>query len=356
MRPFERTKGRPGKVWGPLLTKEVPLPTNSWFENLVLGDSLDDEMTSRVFTIPYVMDTAGPVAGVRTHGSGVKASVNIVEQTWNPLYGVTLGSVEAVQAQVVRDTGSGAPRQFGIELQWSAREKAGAFMSAPVVRGSPYTTMTYQGMTPKVVASMAPLNGQVLVDGRLVDCAALGEDVANATAHGSVDPEAPAFWVERDVAVTFAASDMTWLVFVSSPGLFRCDFRGALAPPNQLKVPFFRLEAAAVVREGGLRLALVNNCTTATSDPTFCPAAPTGVRKHDRTGYAALLRAHAGVYPAVSPDQALCAPPPTLSLCSASHRCCRIAVLSLPSLRPRCALAAPSLRPRCALAAPSLRR
>jgi hypothetical protein len=67
-------------VWGPLLTAQTPLPTNSWFENLVLGDLLNDETTSRVFSIPYMLDTAGPVPGVRTHGTGVKATANTVEQ------------------------------------------------------------------------------------------------------------------------------------------------------------------------------------------------------------------------------------------------------------------------------------
>ena len=41
----------------------------------------------------------------------------------------------------MRDKGTGPPKQFGIELQWSANELAGAYLSAPIVRGSPYTTV-----------------------------------------------------------------------------------------------------------------------------------------------------------------------------------------------------------------------
>lgn len=36
--PFVRTVGQPSEVWGSLLTQNTPLPTNSWWQNFVLGD------------------------------------------------------------------------------------------------------------------------------------------------------------------------------------------------------------------------------------------------------------------------------------------------------------------------------
>lgn len=98
---------------------------------------------ARVFVIPYVIDMAGAIPGPRSHASGVKAGTNTVEQAWNPGYGVTIGSVEKVGPQKVRDYGTGGPKQFGIELLWSATDRAGAFLSAPIVRGSPYTTVWF---------------------------------------------------------------------------------------------------------------------------------------------------------------------------------------------------------------------
>ena len=100
------------QVWGSVLTEKTPLPTNAWYENLVLGKDLASESTSRVFSIPYVLDTAGATPGVRTHGTGVKAEATTVEQTWNPLYGVTLGAVESLSARTV----SAVPFFFGAAL------------------------------------------------------------------------------------------------------------------------------------------------------------------------------------------------------------------------------------------------
>jgi hypothetical protein len=44
----------------------TPLPTNSWFQNLLLGDSQTTQ-ENKIFQIPYIIDTAGFIPGVRTH-------------------------------------------------------------------------------------------------------------------------------------------------------------------------------------------------------------------------------------------------------------------------------------------------
>ena len=46
MKPFVRTVGQPTDVWGALLTTNTPLPTNSWWENLVLGHAHADPVRS----------------------------------------------------------------------------------------------------------------------------------------------------------------------------------------------------------------------------------------------------------------------------------------------------------------------
>ena len=72
----------PGPIFGELLNLKVPLPTNSWCENLFLGAS-NTESTNRVYQVPYVIDTEvhGNLStqGVETHPAHVQANKNMVE-------------------------------------------------------------------------------------------------------------------------------------------------------------------------------------------------------------------------------------------------------------------------------------
>ena len=72
----------PGPIFGELLNKNVPLPTNSWCENLFLGESTT-ESTNRVYQLPYVIDTEvhgnASTQGVETHPAHVQANENMVE-------------------------------------------------------------------------------------------------------------------------------------------------------------------------------------------------------------------------------------------------------------------------------------
>ena len=64
---------KPGLIFGDLLTRQIPLPTNSWYENFLLGFSNTDP-ENKVFQVPYVLDTAGPIPGMRTHATHVQAN------------------------------------------------------------------------------------------------------------------------------------------------------------------------------------------------------------------------------------------------------------------------------------------
>ena len=71
----------PGPIFGDLLLKKVPLPTNSWCENFFLGDSNTESM-NRVFQLPYVIDTEthnGTTQGLDTHPAHVQANDRTVE-------------------------------------------------------------------------------------------------------------------------------------------------------------------------------------------------------------------------------------------------------------------------------------
>ena len=71
----------PGPIFGDLLLAKVPLPTNSWCENLFLGDTNTASM-NRVFQLPYVIDTESindDTQGVNTHPAHVQANDRVVE-------------------------------------------------------------------------------------------------------------------------------------------------------------------------------------------------------------------------------------------------------------------------------------
>ena len=65
---------QPGPVFGSRLShgaqvSGVPLPTNAWYQNALIGDNLDIKPTEhqRVYTVPYVIDFVGPIPGIRTN-------------------------------------------------------------------------------------------------------------------------------------------------------------------------------------------------------------------------------------------------------------------------------------------------
>jgi hypothetical protein len=73
-RPYD---SRPSKAFGELLDKGIPLPTNTWYENFVLGSD-NTVAESNVFQVPYILDTSGHLTGLRTHACHVQASAKTV--------------------------------------------------------------------------------------------------------------------------------------------------------------------------------------------------------------------------------------------------------------------------------------
>lgn len=66
------SESMPGPIFGDLLNQDVPLPTNSWYENLFLGYN-NNGLDNKVFQVPYILDTGSSVAGIRTHPCHVQA-------------------------------------------------------------------------------------------------------------------------------------------------------------------------------------------------------------------------------------------------------------------------------------------
>lgn len=295
----------PGAIFGELLEKHVPLPTNSWCENLFLGESNTDS-TNRVYQLPYVIDTEvhGNMStqGVETHPCHVQANENMVEMIYQPRNGITLGSNETFlpQHQVSADTDLALGRLSTV-LEWKSQEytdfRTGPFMKTAIVRGSPYTSMEYKDATPKVTLQraikMAPVidndESNTLLCGQ-------GEGVFG-------EPKT----VESEVRISFEVSDFTWLIFFSEPTEIVCSSLpeppaifyglGVPPPPNEPHGKF-EIMSTKPMHVGMIRVALANNCTEG-KNPEYCAELGTPT---DNSGYMELLRAHSDVYPTGKAD------------------------------------------------------
>lgn len=75
---------KPGRILDNLISvdpesriPDTPLPTNTWYQNLILGDSnIDPE--NKIFQIPHIIDTAGYIRGIRTHPCHMQANDRMV--------------------------------------------------------------------------------------------------------------------------------------------------------------------------------------------------------------------------------------------------------------------------------------
>ncbi len=74
---------KPGVIFAGL-GKNIPLPTNSWYENLFLGGQSNTLAENSVFQVPYILDTSGFIQGIRTHPCHVQANDRtVMVRTYN---------------------------------------------------------------------------------------------------------------------------------------------------------------------------------------------------------------------------------------------------------------------------------
>ena len=60
---------KPGQVLSQIRKHKTAIPTNSWCESLFIADGKNDY--NRVFQIPYIVDVAGIIPGLRSHPARV---------------------------------------------------------------------------------------------------------------------------------------------------------------------------------------------------------------------------------------------------------------------------------------------
>ncbi|KAL7552098.1 hypothetical protein ACHAWF_015310 [Thalassiosira exigua] len=331
---FERPESsRPEAVFGavrdgPLSTGSGgrPLPTNEWYLNLLVG--LNDDPgpngrydnyageENRVYTIPYVVDTVGPIAGIRLHHPYVLSYGTVVQTAFVPQHGLTLGTADdGFTRKYAVDEGT-LPNKLGVGVRWTADGDASddearsgrrrATMRSRILRGMPYGTVEYEaGANPTIASEIVPF--APIADGTTtMECGTLPIDDGapeNATGRATV--------VAREVELSFRESDATWLAFFSRPVRVRCYVDpekargGASLPPGaeaasedrnafQLRIePLDGSEAGADGDPLVVRIALANDCTEGTN-VNFCR---NGRATRDPSAHAKILRDRASVYP-----------------------------------------------------------
>jgi hypothetical protein len=70
------------------------LPTNSWYQSFLLLDPDHDKPPTsldRVYSIPYIVDAAGPIAGLRIYPHHVGATSNVIQTYTIENQGLTMG-------------------------------------------------------------------------------------------------------------------------------------------------------------------------------------------------------------------------------------------------------------------------
>ncbi len=282
---------RPEEVWKLWLNHSgdggANLPTNAWWENIVLGSPTQEGPANKLVALPYTLDVAGRIGGLRIHFPRVAANDRAVLTEFDWRHSLEIGSIEKLTRHYVD-----IPGTLSIDLVWYRPNgtdilSQGWSMRSPVVRGSPYVTMQYAGVKPYMM-SHQELTG-IYADGKKVRCSSVGS----------------MFLARRELEIVFSgeySSDYTWLVFLSEPMKLKCtsdfvqekvDGPTPGSPKVWRSMPLFQLEAVEAPEKCVIRAALANNCTSGVNLAN-CEGTTEG---RNQTAYSNILRKHANVYP-----------------------------------------------------------
>ena len=119
---------RPGEVFASVqqgAAIQHPLPTNEWFLNLLVGLNEDDNDDShfsapenRVYTIPYIVDTAGTIVGIRLHFPHILCWGTGVQSSFVDRHGLTLGTADVSVSRRYTVDGETLPNKLGVGIRW----------------------------------------------------------------------------------------------------------------------------------------------------------------------------------------------------------------------------------------------
>jgi hypothetical protein len=261
-------KSKPPATFGKLRNENVPLPTNSWCENLLLGNVT--EASHKIFQLPYAIDAAGYLPGLRAHHVQIKGETTAVEMIYEPTYGFNIGANEEfIKGHEVASNKNLAVARMAVTLQWKSEsydaDETGPMMYSPIVRGAPYISMVYSDASPRMFMEH-PLESDPVVD--------QGGWFTPKPKCGSTWGEySKPFTVHKELRLEFTVSDYTWILFVSEPTEFVCSSVPlSEKPPSKaqakklglddtMTAPYFDLKATKPMSKGMVRVAFANNCT-----------------------------------------------------------------------------------------------
>ena len=137
----------PSSTWA---DSSAPLPTNAWWQNLVLGTG-----ENVINSLPYTLRSRADGLHL-CHPAKVPQPTYISAATLDNLI---MGAVETLGSRRVVDHD-----ELSVTVEW---EQEGERLTAPIVRGMPYVTGIYEGLRPKLSTQHAvlKLNGVPLVVG-----------------------------------------------------------------------------------------------------------------------------------------------------------------------------------------------
>lgn len=104
--------------------KPIPLPTNAWYQNLLLlRENEQPNENHRAFAMPYIVDAAGQIPGLRIHTFQKVANYNTVNLNVNKPHALTMGAaVDYRQSNQIFNAAKGysvqAATDLGVTLEW----------------------------------------------------------------------------------------------------------------------------------------------------------------------------------------------------------------------------------------------
>ena len=269
---FKRFEGTASKK------KATILPTSAWYQNLLLVRG-EPSSLQRAYAIPYLFDAIGVVPGLQIHPNFLVSSRDVVQLSFNDLFGLTLGATANINKKESFQYMVGETTELGVTLHWDNLN-----MTSTIVRGIPYGTMTYQKEKSHIrptVASFVPFGTPPIADGKHeIECSASNNNLT---------------LVKEELKLYIGDSDYSWLIFFSEPAYVQCVQSEAnenhvyLQVVEYLKPPPRSFQTETFV----IRVALLDTCTTG-KNPIEC--------KHDglmpsKEEYGEILRRNANFYP-----------------------------------------------------------
>ncbi|KAG7344297.1 glycosyl hydrolase family 81 protein [Nitzschia inconspicua] len=272
--------------------KRNALPTNSWYQNLLMARDEPSNL-QRAYPAPYLVDLVGMIPGLRAHVTHVEGNAEVMQLSFNEEFGLVLGATKSIAAKNDDDTKEWTSNKYtvtaatnlGVTLEWDSLN-----MTSNIVRGMSFVTMEYEkNENSSIFPTIAsPLE---MVDPILVD----GSDIKlRCSSDGVSDP----ILAKRDLEMYFHQSDFAWMVFLSEPAWITC----IIDKERRTLIQIIDYEAA---EEGCnrkeklvMRAALLDQCMT-NANPISCRNG-LGHRLIDepkKGEYTELLRAHVDIYP-----------------------------------------------------------